>query len=131
MPCRHRLKQDVAPDPVQAARATGSPDVAQVSEASTSLAGEYVVLSWNDLGMHCYNRDFQYLAVLPPFNTLWAQVVRVGDPPQIITDTSVIRVTYHFADNTYSVGKSNFWDYDQQLFGVDLAARTSAWPARA
>jgi hypothetical protein len=29
-------------------------------------------------------------------------------------------VEYSFPDNTYSVGKSNFWDYDLQLFGVDL-----------
>jgi hypothetical protein len=78
----------------------------------------YVVLAWNDLGMHCYNRDFQDLAVLPPFNTLWAQVVKVGDPPQIIT--SGVNLTYDFPDNTYSVGKSNFWDYDVPLFGVDL-----------
>ena len=38
--------------------------------------GDIVVTSWNDLGMHCYNRDFNDLAVLPPANTLWAQVVR-------------------------------------------------------
>ncbi len=68
--------------------------------------------------MHCYNGDFQDLAVLPPYNTLWAQVVKIGDPPQIIT--TGITVTYSFPDNTYSVGKSNFWDYDLQLFGVDL-----------
>ncbi|MBE2221648.1 MAG: hypothetical protein IAF02_08920, partial [Anaerolineae bacterium] len=80
----------------------------------------YIVLSWNDLGMHCYNQDFQDLAVLPPFNTLWAQVVKVGDPPEIITRG--ITITYEFPDNTYSVGKSNFWDYDQDLFGVDLPA---------
>lgn len=108
-------------DPVQAARSLGSSGVAQYSETSVSLAGEYVVLSWNDLGMHCYNQDYQYLAVLPPFNTLWAQVVRVGDPPQIVTDTNEIELTYHFADNTYSAGKTNFWDYAQQLFGVPLA----------
>ena len=81
-------------------------------------AEDYAVLAWNDLGMHCYNQDFQDLAVLPPYNTLWAQVVRVGDPPQIVT--SGIEVTYFFADNSYSVGKSNFWDYDIPLFGVDL-----------
>ncbi|MFN2167757.1 MAG: hypothetical protein ACK2U9_16020, partial [Anaerolineae bacterium] len=91
------------------------------SETRPTAADRYVVLAWNDLGMHCYNRDFAYLAVLPPFNTLWAQVIKVGDPPQIVTDTTAIRVTYGFADNTYSVGKSNFWDYDQQLLGVDLA----------
>ncbi len=82
--------------------------------------GTYVLLGWNDLGMHCYNRDFQDLAVLPPYNTLWAQVIKVGDPPQIIT--AGVRVSYSFPDNTYSAGKSNFWEYDQQLFGVDLPA---------
>jgi hypothetical protein len=78
----------------------------------------YVVLGWNDLGMHCYNRDFQDLAVLPPYNNLWAQVIKRGDPPQIITNT--VTVAYAFPDNTYSAGKSNFWEYDQKLFGVDL-----------
>ena len=68
--------------------------------------------------MHCYNKDFKDLAVLPPFNTLWAQVIKRGDPPQIVTDT--VKIEYSFPDNTYSVGKSNFWEYDQQLFGVDL-----------
>ena len=84
----------------------------------SSAADDYIVLSWNDLGMHCYNRDFQDLAVLPPYNTLWAQVIRKGDPPQIVT--TGITVTYGFPDNTYSVGKTNFWDYDIGLFGVDL-----------
>ncbi len=78
----------------------------------------YVVLGWNDLGMHCYNKDFQDLAVLPPFNTLWAQVIRVGDPPEVVT--TGLKVEYSFPDNTYSVGKSNFWTYDEQLFGVNL-----------
>jgi hypothetical protein len=81
-------------------------------------ADQYIVLAWNDLGMHCYNRNFADLVVLPPFNTLWAQVILVGDPPQVIT--TGITVEYSFADNTYSVGKTNFWDYDQALFGVDL-----------
>ncbi len=85
---------------------------------STQTDGDYIILSWNDLGMHCYNPDFQDLAVLPPYNTLWAQLVQIGDPPQIITEG--VEIVYEFADNTYSVGKSNFWDYDQQLFGVDL-----------
>jgi hypothetical protein len=85
-----------------------------LEQAQTPQAGEYIVLAWNDLGMHCYNRDFKDLGVLPPFNTLWAQVIKLGDPPEVIT--TGITVSYFFADNTYSVGKSNFWDYDQQLF---------------
>lgn len=78
----------------------------------------YVVLAWNDLGMHCYNLDFEHFGVLPPYNTLWAQVIRVADPPEIVT--TGITVTYVFTDNTYSVGKTNFWDYDDDLFGEDL-----------
>ncbi|MCA9928426.1 MAG: hypothetical protein KC419_08115 [Anaerolineales bacterium] len=90
----------------------------QTVQADSTASHDYVIVAWNDLGMHCYNRDFQDLAVLPPFNTLWAQVIKVGDPPELIT--SGITVTYSFPDNTTSVGKSNFWDYDVPLFGVDL-----------
>ena len=86
--------------------------------ASTAQAAQYVVLAWNDLGMHCYNRDFQDLAVLPPYNTLMAQVFKVGDPPTHVIEG--ITVTYSFPDNSYSVDKSNFWDFAKQLFGVEL-----------
>lgn len=78
----------------------------------------YVLLGWNDLGMHCYNHDFQDLAVLPPYNTLWAQVIQRGDPPQIVT--SGIRVQYAFPDNKISSTKTDFWQYAAQLFGAPL-----------
>ncbi len=84
----------------------------------------YTILGWNNLGMHCYDPDFSNLAILPPYNTLIAQVIRLGDPPQIVTEGVV--VTYSFPDNTYSAGqpgmpdKTNFWDYVDDLFGVTL-----------
>ncbi len=92
---------------------------------------KYIVLSGGDLGMHCYNSDFNDLAVLPPANTLWAQVIKVGNPPQVIT--TGVTVEYSFPTNTYSVGKSNFWSPNprtgpntgkqnaEALFGVHLA----------
>ncbi len=89
---------------------------AALNYAAALAAPQYIVLAWNDLGMHCYNRDFKDLGVLPPYNNLWAQVIQVGDPPQIIT--TGISVSYAFADNTYSAGKSNFWTYAQPLFGL-------------
>ena len=89
------------------------------AQPADAAAGIYKILAWNDLGMHCYNRDFADLAVLPPYNTLWVQVVKSGDPPQLVT--SGITVQYSYADNTYSVGKTNFWTYSKSLFGVDLA----------
>jgi len=97
----------------------GAPPQITARQASNGPSQpQYRLLGWNDLGMHCYNPDFSTLAVLPPYNTLWAQVVRVGDPPQLVT--SGITVTYVFTRNTYSAGKTNFWDYAQQIFGVQL-----------
>lgn len=83
---------------------------------------EYIVISWNDLGMHCSNKDFSKITVLPPYNNLRAQVIRKGSAtelPQVVTVG--FNVQYSIPGNTYSVGKTNFWDYAQQLFGVTLA----------
>jgi hypothetical protein len=85
---------------------------------------KYIVVGWNNLGMHCYNPDYSSIAILPPYNTLVAQVIKVGDPPQIVT--SGVTVEYSFPDNTYSAGKpgspdkTNFWNYVDVLFGVSL-----------
>ena len=83
------------------------------------LADQYKIIGWNDLGMHCMNESFANLAVLPPYNNLWAQVIRQGPNPEIVT--SGVTVEYSIIDNTYSVGKTDFWQYAKQLFGADLA----------
>src|SRR5512139_2821384 len=87
----------------------------EASQPTAPQAPSYVVLGWNNLGMHCYDPDFSNIAILPPYYTLVAQVVKVGDPPQIVT--SDVTVEYSFPDNTWSVGqrgrpdKTNFWQY--------------------
>ena len=78
-----------------------------IQSYTTTQSDQYAVIGWNDLGMHCYNRDFQDIAVLPPFNTLWAQVIKVGDPPQIVTsgikglDPVIIEYMGSLGDNSY------------------------------
>jgi hypothetical protein len=52
---------------------------------STTYTGDYIVFSWNDLGMHCANPSYDKLVLLPPYNTLLAQVVKRGNPPQVVT----------------------------------------------
>lgn len=47
-----------------------------------SSENDYVLIGWNDLGMHCINPSYKELALLPPFNNLWVQVIQRGDPPQ-------------------------------------------------
>lgn len=83
--------------------------------------GDTIVLSWNDLGMHCMNETHATFSVLPPYNNLYAQVIQRGSAgvlPELLT--SGVTVEYAIPGNTYSVGKTDFWDWDVALFGVDL-----------
>jgi hypothetical protein len=80
------------------------------------VLGALAVLAYNDLGMHCDNRDFSEIMVLPPFNNLRAQVIRrTGPRPQLVT--SGISVRFSIPGNTRSADKTNFWDFVVALFG--------------
>lgn len=83
-----------------------------------STNSEYVVFAWNDLGMHCLNPSYDEMVILPPYNTVFVQVVKRGNPPQIIT--TGLTVEYSIVNNTSSYGKreyGGFWDYFSNLFG--------------
>ena len=69
--------------------------------------GKYVLIGWNDLGMHCISPSYKEMAILPPFNNLWVQVIQRGDPPQIVT--SGVSIEYSVIDNTTVEGKTDFW----------------------
>lgn len=79
-----------------------------------------VVLGANDLGMHCTQQDFSEFLILPPYNTVHAQVIdRTGEHPQIVKDGVI--VAYAVPGNTRAADKTNWWTYDDELLGVDLA----------
>ncbi len=93
--------------------------------ASTAEAADrWTIIGWNDLGMHCMDADYSVFSLLPPFNTIHAQVV--GPQGQLLRDPNGIQVTYEaVADprgsiNRTSTGKSNFWEFVEPLFGVHL-----------
>lgn len=98
---------------------TPPPDQSDVSktEDRTGPRGGYVVIGWNDLGMHCISPSFDKMAILPPYNNLMAQVIQKGNPPRIIT--SGVTVEYSIKGNTTVHNKTNFWQYVQPLFGVN------------
>jgi hypothetical protein len=84
----------------------------------------WTVVGWNNLGMHCLDADFSVFSLLPPYNTIQAQVMNPsGD---LVTSGAGITVTYEgIVDpagsiNTTSGGKTNFWDHVGDLFGVTL-----------
>ena len=89
------------------------------ADPPASQEGEFKLIGWNDLGMHCLDDSFEVFSILPPYNTLWAQLVRQptdGGMPEVVTEG--VTIEYSFVDNTYSVGKIDFWDYVGGLFGV-------------
>jgi hypothetical protein len=91
----------------------------------------YIVLAWNEAGMHFMSPTYNADVLQPPYNTFCAQVIKRGDPPQIVTEG--VTLSYALIGNTYSYGKATtdpvrdyapFWDNSLDLFGVDLAHDT-------
>ncbi len=83
-------------------------------------AETYVVFGTNDLGMHCMQQDNSEIHILPPYNTVHAQIIKRGNNPDIIKNEAGFSIEYTIPSNTRSADKSNFWRYVKPLFGVDL-----------
>jgi hypothetical protein len=89
-----------------------------------SAVANYTVLGWNNLGMHCMDADFSVLCLLPPYNTIHAQVI--DSQGHLLTLQGGFSVSYQaMADpdgsiNTISAGKTNFWQFVSPLFGLSL-----------
>ena len=89
--------------------------------ALTSNAASSALLGWNNLGMHCMDSDYSVFSILPPYNTVDAQLIVNG---RLVTSaTSGYTVTYQaVADpdgsiNRTSAGKGNFYDWTAWLYG--------------
>lgn len=80
---------------------------------------DYVLLAWNNLGMHCLSDSARYWILLPPANDLYAQLIRRGEYPQIITDGVTIhyRVEKGFENPSAHV---RLWKFAKSLFGKEL-----------
>lgn len=103
------------------------------SSAATVALGDYTLLAWNDLGMHCVDgNDYSVFSILPPYNNLHAQLKRKNGS----LVTSGVTLTYEaeasangvlnttsLYDNANSL-KTNFWSYVDKLFGTTLADDT-------
>lgn len=83
----------------------------------------YVLLVWNDMGMHCISDNEKYFSFLPPANTFNAQLFKRGPLPELVT--SGITMEYLVEDGFKHPEKhSMFWEYDQAIFGADLPEGT-------
>jgi len=87
-----------------------------------SVGGSWTIVGWNNLGMHCMDADYSIFAILPPYNTIHAQIV---DPNgHLVASASGLEVTYEAvadpngSENRSSIGKTNFWQHVQDIFGA-------------
>lgn len=80
---------------------------------------EYVLLVWNDLGMHCISDSDPWFVILPPANTLEAQLIYRDPVPEIITEGVEIRYQVEAGFET-PADQVPFWQYAQKSFGAEL-----------
>jgi len=88
------------------------------------VVGNYTLLAWNDLGMHCMDGlDFSIFAILPPYNTLHAQLKdksgKLISSGVTLTYEAVVDSTGSINTNSYT--KTNFWQWVSPLFGLPPA----------
>ncbi len=106
--------------PLLRAGATALAVMALHAPFAAHAATKAVVLGWNNLGMHCMDSDYSVFSILPPFNTVDAQVVVAG---KLVTARQGYTVTYEaMADpdgsiNRSSAGKGNFYQFASVLYG--------------
>jgi hypothetical protein len=105
-----------------------------ISISVAANAANAVLLGWNNLGMHCMDSRYGEFAILPPYNTVEAQLIVNGN---LVTKNTVpssddFSVTYEaVADptgsvNSSSVNKSDWIKFAPVLFGLPSDALPSA-----
>jgi cytochrome bd-type quinol oxidase subunit 1 len=84
---------------------------------------DYVLLVWNDLGMHCISDNEKYFSFLPPANTFNAQLFKRGAKPELVKRN--VLVTYEPEPGYENPqNHSMFWQYTDAIFGVGLPEGT-------
>jgi hypothetical protein len=109
----------------------GAPDEGAGAQSKAVVAPAVTrarVLAVNDLGMHCMDREYSVFSILPPFNVVHAQVLKPGPLGKpVLLDASAVEVRYSSLQdplgsiNSSSLGKTDFWQHAQALFGAQLA----------
>ncbi|MBU2539144.1 MAG: cytochrome ubiquinol oxidase subunit I [Proteobacteria bacterium] len=78
---------------------------------------EYVLLAWNNLGMHSMTDADSYFSFLPPGNNLHAQLIKRGPSPEVVTDGVIL--TYQVEPGfDKPADKVDFWKYLPSLYGT-------------
>jgi hypothetical protein len=79
--------------------------IAALTISSIAFGATYKVIARNDLGMHCACPTFEGFLLLPPYNTIRAQVFTMGSDPSIVS--SGVTVSYSIPENTDAILKAD------------------------
>ena len=107
---------------------TSKRDGTSTTLRAPAVTSAYALVAWSELGMHCIDgKDYSIFSVLPPYNTIHAQLIKTSEPPTLVT--SGVTITYQStADtkssvNSSSASKTNFWSYVTTLFLANVPRR--------
>lgn len=79
----------------------------------------YVLLVWNDLGMHCISDCDEMFSFLPPANTIEAQLIKRDPLPVLVT--SGVQIKYELEPgNQKPEEQLTFWKYCKENYGAAL-----------
>lgn len=94
-----------------------------IAAKSLLAATNATLLGWNNLGMHCMDSDYSVFSILPPYNTIEAQLIVNG---VLVTNGSGYTVTYEAVSdptgsiNKSSIGKGNWSSYESIIYGAPV-----------
>ena len=105
----------------------GSASKQVCSISGSGAIRDLVVLATNDLGMHCACPGTEYFMLLPPFNTIRAQVIQRGKEPKVLGAADGIVVEYKMVENTDASLKNDpyyaTWIKNMPKYGFGPAVR--------
>ena len=85
---------------------------------------EYVLLTWNTLGMKCITDCDAAYSYLPPGNALGAVLIKRGEKPEMVTEG--VRLTYEAPEGfRFPSRHTEYWKYSASISGRQLPADTS------
>jgi len=84
----------------------------------------FVLMAWSRLGMHQLTDCDARWSLAPPGAAIYAQLIRRGETPEIVTDQVELRYQSAAAYGNPSQ-KSEFWRYAEKLYGRSIDQDTS------
>ncbi len=80
---------------------------------------EYVLLAFSDKGMKFVSDNNRFFCLSPPANAVYAQLIKRGPVPEIVTADVVL--TYELQEGFRKPSEQiDFWEYVPTLFGEDI-----------